>query len=40
MQSTEDKDKIMARLVKLRNAEEQYKSIYVKDNYILYRYEI
>ena len=35
MQSTEDKDQIMCRLVNLKNAEEQYKAISVKDDYTL-----
>ena len=35
MQSTEDKDQIISRLVNLRNSDEQYKSISVKDDYTL-----
>ena len=35
MQSTENKDQIMSRLVNLRNSDEQYKLISVKDDYTL-----
>lgn len=33
MDSTEDKDQVMSRLVNLKNADDQYRTISVKDDY-------